>query len=349
MPDIQVPFNTVTTSKDITVTDTAAHSGTISDIARCGVHTVIHAPSSDSQAIVTGTMHVCVRDSTNGDMIGSGHGIGLFGHLQLIGNGDFAQEFAIESRVDMTGTGTVGQLTLFKPVVGTMSGTVSELIVYGSDVSIAGVTNPYFIKNLVSGLKIQTSGIIEGATGNECPTADIAGIADGRYYFPANWGSSSVGSFTRSLLVAPPPINIPARTVFNRIGIEVTTAVASTTIRLGVYKMLDGVPDELVYDAGTVDSGTTGVKEVTGDFTLEAGSYFLAYQAEGGASDPTVRSLAYTDYDLIRLYGNNSANPAAAAIEDWIYVGNTGALPASFGAVTRLKVGAVPAVFIRKV
>lgn len=84
---------------------------------------------------------------------------------------------------------------------------------------------------------------------------------------------------------------IHASRAFDRIGVEVTTLQAGSTIRLGIYNDAGGLPTTLVVDAGTVDSSTTGAKEATIAQTL-AGVYWLAYKAEGTA--PVVRGYATT-------------------------------------------------------
>jgi len=337
---------------------TTAFTGTTASIeaaAYLGIDQVDWTPSSTpTLAFVTTRMRKIKVNIGTAGITGLSHPVGGYDYMEVEGNTNTLDlAFVHESKFKKSGTGTVNNLSFYKPAIDTIAGAVTNLTLYDGDMDLTGVsvTNAYLLRTNRSNLAIETAGRVIGATGNEIPTTYIPPIATGRYYFPQRWGSAGTGAPSRNIAIATPPIMIPNRTTFNRIGVEVTTGVASTVIRLGVYKMgADGLPGDRVYDAGTVSSATSGVKEITGNFTLEAGAYFLVYQATGGSADPTVRTLNYTDYDIIQLYGNDSANPAGATVEDWLYIANTGALPTPFGTVTRLRVGgALPAVFIRRV
>jgi hypothetical protein len=77
----------------------------------------------------------------------------------------------------------------------------------------------------------------------------------------------------------------------DRIAIDVTTGgtVGSVT-RLGVYADNNGIPGTLLIDAGTVDSTSTGVKELTIALTLAPGLYYFASASQGApATQPTIR------------------------------------------------------------
>lgn len=65
---------------------------------------------------------------------------------------------------------------------------------------------------------------------------------------------------------------------FDRIGVNVQTAQADKSMRLGIYADddLDTYPDRLVLDAGVVDLGTTGATTLVIEQHLAAGLYFLA-------------------------------------------------------------------------
>lgn len=79
---------------------------------------------------------------------------------------------------------------------------------------------------------------------------------------------------------------------FDRVACNVATAQASTTIRMGFYEDGGGYPTDLITDFGTVDSSTTGTKEITISEALSAGAYWRAYVSQGGTTQPTVRSLS---------------------------------------------------------
>ena len=121
-------------------------------------------------------------------------------------------------------------------------------------------------------------------------------IAEG---FSQNFGSatnkytiSPIASDSVSVLAIVPdklwfiPLIVGEQTTFTRIGVNVTSALASSEMCLGIYKA-DGdgrFPSTLILDAGTVDTSTTGEKEITISQTLEPGIYHVAGVADQGIS-----------------------------------------------------------------
>jgi hypothetical protein len=92
------------------------------------------------------------------------------------------------------------------------------------------------------------------------------------------------------------PLFLPESITMDRIGAECVTAVASSTFRLGLYNSdADGLPSSLVFDAGTIDTSSTGLKTITISQTVSTpGLYFLAYAQQGGATQAVMRALAGT-------------------------------------------------------
>ena len=112
------------------------------------------------------------------------------------------------------------------------------------------------------------------------------------YWYDAKNGATlTTGSFNQQNRLFAYPVFIQESITLDRIATEcVTTAVASTTVRMGIYSAdADGLPSTLVLDAGTVSTATTGLKAITISQTLSAGLYFFAYVWQGGASSPTMR------------------------------------------------------------
>lgn len=152
-------------------------------------------------------------------------------------------------------------------------------------------------------------------------------IGSGRYYGPGPH-TPSTGANGAGLLMAI-PFWVPEAFLADRIACEVTTAAASSTVRLGIYdsSLLDQ-PNAVVLDAGTVDASTTGVKEITISQVLRPGLYWLAAVPQGG--NPTLRSL-----------GNSSLPPVSAdtfvgtsgstGVNCWYRTGINGALSAWSG------------------
>ena len=165
----------------------------------------------------------------------------------------------------------------------------------------------------------------------------------GYYYtqFGLTKGTSSFGNFLQVAV----PVYIPEAGTYDRIGIEVTV-LATGTWRLGIYDD-DGDtgagPGTLILDAGTVDTGTTGIKEITINQTLQAGHVWLS--ASWGAVNPTIRSWAAIQSPVLPVEINGFSN---------MYVnrsGDGGALPnpfSTYNMATSSGGGPVPMFFIRK-
>lgn len=116
-------------------------------------------------------------------------------------------------------------------------------------------------------------------------------MRSGNYYgLPPGTQTTSAGTDGRAIYYA---IIVPNAVTVDRIGAEVQTAAASTTVRLGIYanSATDG-PGTLVLDAGTIDSSTTGFKEITVSQALSPGIYWLAAAPVGGT--PTLRATNFS-------------------------------------------------------
>jgi hypothetical protein len=84
-------------------------------------------------------------------------------------------------------------------------------------------------------------------------------------------------------------LDLAASGTADRIGIEITTSAASSTVALAIHNhdASTGLPGTVLLDAGTVDSTSTGFKEITISQALSAGSYWLSSLSLGGS--PTFR------------------------------------------------------------
>jgi hypothetical protein len=153
----------------------------------------------------------------------------------------------------------------------------------------------------------------------------VAVFATGSYYTPRGARSAFAATVDRLTVV---PFLVPKDQRFVRIGAEVTVAAASSTVRLGIYNIgSNGLPTALVLDAGTIDSSTTGAKEITIDTTLPAGLYGLAAVANGGT--PTVRTI--TGGGAIEVGNGSLASSTQSNPNTGFYsTGVTGALPGTF-------------------
>lgn len=95
----------------------------------------------------------------------------------------------------------------------------------------------------------------QGLSGNAAPS-----YVPGRYHTGLYVPSSSTMTVIANRLYFL-PFEIRSKETWTEIGIEVTTASAGNA-RLGIFRidMATGEPGDLVLDAGTVDTGTTGLK-----------------------------------------------------------------------------------------
>lgn len=87
----------------------------------------------------------------------------------------------------------------------------------------------------------------------------------------------------------------PIVTVFNRIGIEITSS-NNSECRLGIYSNNDdeAVPNKLILDAGVVSCQSNGIKEIEINIELIPGWYWLAALWE---NTPTVRAIVNGEFD----------------------------------------------------
>jgi len=70
----------------------------------------------------------------------------------------------------------------------------------------------------------------------------------------------------------------------DRIAVEIKTAAVDKSARLGIYRNGTNMyPGALVLDCGTINCGTTGVKEIVIDQKLSKGLYWLAIVSDGAS------------------------------------------------------------------
>jgi hypothetical protein len=117
---------------------------------------------------------------------------------------------------------------------------------------------------------------------------------------------------------------IPRAMTVDRIGLEVTTLLNPSTIRLAIYTDVNDVPTALILDAGTIDSSTTGYKEITISQALNPGWVWLGACASS-ASTAVVRASAlstgqgyhatgstYSAFNVLGMSSSTWINAAAA-------------------------------------
>jgi polygalacturonase len=160
-------------------------------------------------------------------------------------------------------------------------------------------------------------------------------------YYVGPQGSRTTAALTQSVEYSV-PVYLAVGGVLSRLGCEITTGVASTTVRLGVRADSNGLPGALLLDAGTVDASaaTASGIEITGlSLRLPPGLYWFTATGQGGA--PTLR--AQTGDQTPCLAPSLASAVGASTSSGYITTATvTGALPATYAASSRS--GAVPRV-----
>jgi lysophospholipase L1-like esterase len=158
-------------------------------------------------------------------------------------------------------------------------------------------------------------------------------VESGKYWILAGSSSVTTMALTASREYAV-PFEVTSEVTVNELDVEVTTAAAASTVRLGIRahspatgEPLSGAP---LVDAGTIDSTTTGVKpKAISSLNLKPGWYWYTVTAQGGA--PTVRASA----PFAVAWPAPTKAASAAAISQFNALGYyqdgvTGALPSTW-------------------
>lgn len=174
---------------------------------------------------------------------------------------------------------------------------------------------------VADGVAIPAFSSAAAATWNQGLNA-ITGLFTATRYYTAPSSGRTTASLAAGTVCAH-PFWVGQTTSFDRIGANVTTNVAATTVLLGIYADNGrGSPGARIIDAGTIDSSTTGAKELTISRLLLPGLYWLACAPLGGA--PTLQAFNGQLYPV----GVGSLATAVGA------GGNTSGVITAAGAVT---------------
>lgn len=133
---------------------------------------------------------------------------------------------------------------------------------------------------------------------------------------------------------------IPSTTTAVSIGIQVTTAIAASNVRLGIYNDSAGVPGSLVVDGGAVATATTGFKTVTISQSLSPGWYWIGGVFSHGIATRRVTGLTATG-DIWCIDGFTS-NTDVTPHEGFSVAQAYGALPDPFTGGGALMTTSVP-------
>lgn len=149
--------------------------------------------------------------------------------------------------------------------------------------------------------------------------------------FPGKWTAAESFAWATGFLIAYPVV-IGRACSIDRIGAAVTTAVASSTMWVGIYNSngTAGAPGTLVSGAvsAELDCSTTGNKETTVSVSLTPGVYWFVSQTGATATHRTRTAASGAAYHALPTSGGDRANYV-------MYVGRTAAvLPSDLSATT---------------
>lgn len=180
-----------------------------------------------------------------------------------------------------------------------------------------------------------------GATGPTGPTgvgAQLTYRTGGTFYYAPAFAAGGNVALVQNTMYAM-PFFVPVTTIFGNISV-VTTGVASSTARLGIYSDTGGVPNALVLDAGSVATATFGQKTIAISQSLTPGWYWLAVAVQGAAGN------------LNSAGANTNVGPMPSTspyvngpITGYSQTGVSGALPSPWGA-TKTDTSRCPIVWI---
>lgn len=127
-------------------------------------------------------------------------------------------------------------------------------------------------------------GIVRGTVGLPLSSILVAGRKAGCWYGPTAGASAGMANTSQTLnLLHCVPMMWPGGSI-DRMAVHLNggTPTASEVMRVGIYADTgDGYPGTLIYEAGTLDLSSIGVKTVTVAVTLPTGLYWLAGARQG--------------------------------------------------------------------
>jgi hypothetical protein len=170
----------------------------------------------------------------------------------------------------------------------TKRATVAELTpgLAAASTSASGIVELATSAETVAGTDTTRAVTASGAAG--LANANNTGIwHTGNYFGPT--GSSTTMDCQRHMMYYVPFV-IERPVTVTRISAEVTTGLASSTVRLGIYTDNGGWPDQLIVDGGTIDGNSATVQEVTVSSALTIGRVWVTCCRQGSAGSHAMRA-----------------------------------------------------------
>lgn len=182
--------------------------------------------------------------------------------------------------------------------------------------------------SLLTEADLQTAMLSNGFSGNGVGSNRAFSI--GKYYAAGDANALSVNALVLNALYFM-PFEVGKTSRFDRIACEVTTAGgAGALCRLGIYDTgTDGMPNNLVVDAGTIDGNVVAAAELVINQSLNTGLYWLAIVAQVAAASVRSAATAVSPY-----IGQSVLPTGGTALSSYRLAGVAGALPASAAGAT---------------
>lgn len=136
----------------------------------------------------------------------------------------------------------------------------------------------------------------------------------GLYYFNHPYLSSSSNSSAALAAnsITYTPILVSKRTTIDRFAINVSTAVSGALARLALYSNLNGLPGNLIFDAGEINLSSNGTKEAVISASLDAGWYWGAAMLNNTVGIPSITTGGGI-YGMNHIFGNPFMSGTAVA------------------------------------
>lgn len=167
----------------------------------------------------------------------------------------------------------------------------------------------------------------------------VAPHASGSRYVSQIVSSTTTSATTASRLIVT-PFWVPSSGTYDRIGAEVTSGAAASTVRLGIWADTGSFyPGSLVLDAGTIDGNSATFQEITISQYLSQGVVWIGAAAQGGT--PTLRWINTSIAILPQLSTNTGISVG------YFQASVTGAFDASFAA-SQSVITSAPRVLMRR-
>lgn len=200
--------------------------------------------------------------------------------LNIGGTGTIDKVVSNMSQVNLSNSVTVSAALGYEAVLSAISATTTVTSFCGfyfpnlrNVANINRVTTLAAFANDDSVAICRTKGPFYNGTLQEFAPPHHPGITSGRYYTSPYWylgeGFTQVGS--AGLIM----VYIPHRITIGAFGFNVTNAPANAKARLAMYTTETGRIQNLVWQSGEIDCSSTGIKEVTTNVQVDAGTYWL--------------------------------------------------------------------------